>query len=78
MAGEDYKPEKMCSELAGTHFMIKKINSDEISRVQKVRHWINHGILQNSEQISQPSFYFSSVFDSDEERKPLQVKDCLK
>ncbi len=23
-------------------------------------------------------FYFSSVFDSDEERKPLQVKDCLK
>jgi hypothetical protein len=23
-------------------------------------------------------FYFSSVFDSDEERKPLKVKDCLK
>ena len=23
-------------------------------------------------------FYFSSVFDSDEERTPLQVKDCLK
>ena len=23
-------------------------------------------------------FYFSSVFDSDEERKPLQEKDCLK
>ncbi len=23
-------------------------------------------------------FYFSSVFDSDEEKKPLQVKDCLK
>jgi hypothetical protein len=23
-------------------------------------------------------FYFSSDFDSDEERKPLQVKDCLK
>jgi hypothetical protein len=22
--------------------------------------------------------YFSSVFDSDEEKKPLQVKDCLK
>jgi hypothetical protein len=23
-------------------------------------------------------FYFSSVFDSDEEKNPLQVKDCLK
>jgi hypothetical protein len=25
MAGEDTKPEKMCSELAGTHFTIGKI-----------------------------------------------------
>jgi hypothetical protein len=24
-AGEDSKPEKMCAELAGTHFTIKKI-----------------------------------------------------
>jgi hypothetical protein len=25
MAGEDSKPEEMCSELAGTHFTIRKI-----------------------------------------------------
>ncbi len=25
MVGEDSEPEKMCSELAGTHFMIGKI-----------------------------------------------------
>jgi hypothetical protein len=25
MAGEDYEPEKTCSELAGTHFTIGKI-----------------------------------------------------
>jgi hypothetical protein len=25
MAGEDYEPEESCSELAGTHFTIRKI-----------------------------------------------------
>jgi hypothetical protein len=31
MAGEDSKQEETCSELAGTHFMIGKINSNENS-----------------------------------------------
>jgi hypothetical protein len=56
MAGEDSKPEKMCSELAETHFTIGKINSNENSGVQKVRNQINPGIPWNSEWISQPSF----------------------
>jgi hypothetical protein len=37
----------------GTYFTIGKINSNENSRVQKVRNWINCGILRNSKQISQ-------------------------
>jgi hypothetical protein len=36
MAEEDSEPEKTCSELAGTHFTIEKINSDENSGAQKV------------------------------------------
>jgi hypothetical protein len=35
MAGEDSEPEKMCSELAGTHFTIGKINSNENSGFQR-------------------------------------------
>jgi hypothetical protein len=35
MVGEDSKPERMSSELAGTHFTIGKKNSDEISGVQR-------------------------------------------
>jgi hypothetical protein len=41
MAGEDFEPEKTCSELVGTHFTIGKINSDENSGVQKVQNWNN-------------------------------------
>ncbi len=55
MVGEDSEPEEMCSELAGTHFTIGKINSDENSGVQKVQNWINRGIPRNFEWISQPS-----------------------
>ncbi len=47
MAGEDSEPEKMCSELAGTHFTIGKIKFDENSGVQKVRNQIKCGILRN-------------------------------
>jgi hypothetical protein len=43
MAGEDSKPEELCSELAGTHFTIRKINSDVNSGVQKVQNQF-HGI----------------------------------
>ncbi len=56
MAGEDSKPEKTSSELAGTHFTIKKKHSDENSGVQKVQNWNNRGIPRNSEWISQPSY----------------------
>jgi hypothetical protein len=42
----------MCSELAGTHFTIRKINSDENSGVQKVWNRINCTIPRNSERIS--------------------------
>jgi hypothetical protein len=55
MAGEDSKPKKISSELAGMQFMIGKIKFDENSGVQKVRNWINRGIPRNSERISQPS-----------------------
>jgi hypothetical protein len=55
MAGEYSEPEKICSELAGTHNTIKKLNSDENSGVQKVRNRINRGISRNSERISQQS-----------------------
>jgi hypothetical protein len=37
-----------------TFYDWKNKNSDENSRVQKVRNWINCGILRNSERISQP------------------------
>jgi hypothetical protein len=61
MAGEDSKPKKMRSELAGTHFTIGKIKSDEKSGVQKVWNRINRGYLQNSKQISQPSLIHDSL-----------------
>jgi hypothetical protein len=54
MAGEGSKQEKMCSELAVTHFTIRKINFDKNSGVQKVQNWINRGIQRNSERIFQP------------------------
>ncbi len=46
---------KTCSELAGTHFTIGKINFNENSGVQKVWNWINRRIPRNSKRISQPS-----------------------
>jgi hypothetical protein len=55
MAGEDSEPKESCSELVRTHFTIRKKNPNENSGVQKVRYWINCGIPQNSELISQPS-----------------------
>jgi hypothetical protein len=47
MVGEDSEPVETSSELAGTHFRIRKINSDENSGVQKVQNWIYCGILRN-------------------------------
>ncbi len=59
----------MCSELAGTDFTIRKKTSNENSKVQKVRNWINCGIPRNSERISQPRqclfFYFISELRRD-------------
>ncbi len=54
MVGEDFELAGTCYELAGTHFMIRKINSNENSGVQMVRNRNNCGIPRNSEQISQP------------------------
>ncbi len=45
---------KMCSELAGTHFTIRKIKFGENSGVHTVRNWINPGKPRNSKRISQP------------------------
>ncbi len=55
MVRDDSKPEKTCSELAGTHFTIEKEIPIKNSGVQKVRNWINCRIPRNSEQISQLS-----------------------
>jgi hypothetical protein len=57
MAGEDSEPEEMCSELAGTNFMVGKIIFNENSGVHKVRNRINCGIPWNSERISQPRWH---------------------
>jgi hypothetical protein len=35
MVGEDSEPARMCSELAGTHFMIGKINSEKIPEFKR-------------------------------------------
>jgi hypothetical protein len=37
MVGEDSKPEKMCSELAGTHFTIRKKNPMKIPEFKRSR-----------------------------------------
>jgi hypothetical protein len=55
MAREDSKLEGTCSELAGTHFTIRKIKFDENSGVQKVQNRNNCRILPDSKRISQPS-----------------------
>jgi hypothetical protein len=70
MAGEDSKPKKTSSELAGTHFTK---NSDKNSGVQKVQNQNNCGILRNSEWISQPSAKPILVYPMNQKAKSVST-----
>jgi hypothetical protein len=62
VAGEDSEPEETCSELAGTHFTIRKLNSDENSSVQKVWNQNNGGIPQNSNGFPNQAPYSPPIY----------------